>query len=379
MNTQHEFHPIANIFPMMSPEEFAALRDDIQQNGLLEPVWLHPDGRIVDGRNRYKACVELGIEPLYRTWSGEGSITAFVVSLNLHRRHLSTEQRATVAVKMLPMLEAEAKERQAHGMTAPGKTLVKKTSQAFDKSRQQAAAATGTNQVYVSDAKRIHETAPDVFDMMASGSVNMPAAKQLADLPENERKEIFAQHTNESGKIKGPDVQRYIEAKRPHVANNSGNNEWYTPREYIAAAYAVLGEIDLDPASSEAANTVVRAKRIFTADEDGLSQKWAGRVWMNPPYASNLIGQFTKKLSEDYADGVIEEAIVLVNNATETGWFQSMLEHCAAVCFPRSRVKFWKPDGETGAPLQGQAILYFGCNAKLFSSSFADIGKTLYV
>lgn len=107
-----EFHEVANIFPMMQGEEFDALKADIDTNGLREPIWLHQDGRIIDGRNRYLACCDLGIEPQYRTWNGAGSLVAFVVSLNLHRRHLTPMQRAGVAVDILPMLEAEAKERQ---------------------------------------------------------------------------------------------------------------------------------------------------------------------------------------------------------------------------------------------------------------------------
>jgi hypothetical protein len=84
-----EFHEVANIFPMMQGEEFDALKADIAANGLREPIWLHPDGRIIDGRNRYRACCELSIEPEYHTWNGSGSLVSFVVSLNLHRRHLT--------------------------------------------------------------------------------------------------------------------------------------------------------------------------------------------------------------------------------------------------------------------------------------------------
>lgn len=97
-----EFHPVANIFPLMEGVSFTELVEDIRQLGLREPVVLHPDGRIVDGRNRYRACVEAGIEPAYRTWdeSIQGDLVAFVLSLNLRRRHLDEAQRAIVAGKI---------------------------------------------------------------------------------------------------------------------------------------------------------------------------------------------------------------------------------------------------------------------------------------
>ena len=167
--------------------------------------------------------------------------------------------------------------------------------------------------------------------------------------------------------------------KKPHVSNNSGNNEWYTPPQYIAAARAVLGTIDLDPASSDVANLTVGAETYYTIENDGLSRRWNGRVWMNPPYATKLIDKFSKKLVKHFTRGDVIEAIVLVNNATETTWFQGMLIHAAAVCFISRRVKFIDMNGEpSGAPLQGQAILYFGNNKALFAEAFTQFGKVLY-
>jgi phage N-6-adenine-methyltransferase len=165
---------------------------------------------------------------------------------------------------------------------------------------------------------------------------------------------------------------------KPHVSQNSGNNEWYTPPEFIEAARMVLGEFTLDPASSEIANQTVKALQIFTADDDGLSQEWPiGTIWMNPPYAQPLMGQFAEKFASEVKRG--SSGIVLVNNATETAWFQTLASECSAVCFPKSRIKFLDIDGNLkGTPLQGQAILYFGLDANAFFNNFSCFGSVFY-
>ena len=169
-------------------------------------------------------------------------------------------------------------------------------------------------------------------------------------------------------------VQQVTTKKKAHVSNNSGNNEWYTPPKYLDSARVVMGCIDLDPASSIIANERVQAGSIFTAEEDGLQQDWFGNIWMNPPYAQPLIQHFCEKLTtEDY-----DQAIVLVNNATETKWGNTLLSVCTAVCFPKGRIRFVAPDGRIGdAPLQGQMIVYIGCNIEKFINEFSKYGVCL--
>ncbi|HEV3005049.1 MAG TPA: hypothetical protein VGX78_11340 [Pirellulales bacterium] len=94
-----EFHPLADVFPLMSPRELDELAADIAAYGQREPIYLY-EGMILDGRNRYNACLKAGLKPCVRPWDGEGDPVAFVVSMNLHRRHLDDSQRALAAGKL---------------------------------------------------------------------------------------------------------------------------------------------------------------------------------------------------------------------------------------------------------------------------------------
>jgi ParB-like chromosome segregation protein Spo0J len=98
VNQELEYHPLADLFPLMEGEEFAELVADIRANGLQQPIW-HYEGKILDGRNRYRACIEAGIPTKYHIYSGTDPLS-FVVSLNMKRRHLTDSQRAMIADKI---------------------------------------------------------------------------------------------------------------------------------------------------------------------------------------------------------------------------------------------------------------------------------------
>jgi hypothetical protein len=95
VNEPLQFQPAANLFPLLDDADLAALAADIKEHGLLEPIWMLDD-KILDGRNRYRACQKAGVEPKFQKWTG-GDPIAFVLSTNLIRRHLNTSQRAMVA------------------------------------------------------------------------------------------------------------------------------------------------------------------------------------------------------------------------------------------------------------------------------------------
>jgi hypothetical protein len=203
--------------------------------------------------------------------------------------------------------------------------------------------------------------------------------RKLAAMPEEEFDRYLADARQDQES--GVSTARILRGNhRPFVGNNSGQYEWYTPEEYLDAARAVLGAIDLDPASTAEANETVRAARFYTAADDGPADgnPWAGRVWLNPPYSHPEIDRFSERLCRERDAGTVTAALVLVNNGTETGWFQSMATRSAAVCFPLGRLGgeggFWHPIRGYAAPLQGQAVLYLGDEVAAFVREFGRFG-----
>jgi hypothetical protein len=186
-----DFHPAADIFPMLEGDEFDAFVQDIKEHGLKEPIVTYK-GKIIDGRNRFKACRELNIKPIYTEWDGEGTITEMVVSLNLHRRHLSTNQRAMLGVKIQESLRGEAKDRMMAGVANPSK----KSHEGPNESRSSArtAAIVKTSAFPVEKAAIVCDHGiPELIEAVQADQVAVHNAAEIARLPKDEQRTIVAQ------------------------------------------------------------------------------------------------------------------------------------------------------------------------------------------
>ena len=157
----------------------------------------------------------------------------------------------------------------------------------------------------------------------------------------------------------------------PRLSRRSANEEWNTPADVLAFVQAVLGQIDLDPASSHHAQITVGAQMYFTKEQNSLDKPWLGRVFLNPPYTRGVVELFAEKLVHEYSVARrVTEAIWLCNNSTDTAWFHTLASHAGAILFPRGRIGYYGTDASgaatRGKPLQGQAIMYFGSRATTF-------------
>lgn len=184
--SDRQYHEVANLFPLMQGEEYEGLKADIKANGLLEPVWLHPDNHtIVDGRNRHRACVDLDIAPKFRYWDGKGSLVSFVVSLNLKRRHLNESQRAMVASKIANMGKGNPTGANQYSGGNGSIELIP---------QEKAAEILNVGVASVKRAKVVQEYGtPELVAAVESGRVAVSAAAVIAQAPPREQVVIVAQ------------------------------------------------------------------------------------------------------------------------------------------------------------------------------------------
>lgn len=176
----------------------------------------------------------------------------------------------------------------------------------------------------------------------------------------------------------------YVGSKPGQATESARDSDrWFTPLEYIQMAMAVMGTIDLDPYSCDSANTKIGAKKYFDLNRDALEHSWfeePGTVFMNPPYGRGLIESAADRFLKHWHGGQISQGIVLVNNATETKWFQSLLGSSTALCLPNRRIAFINDDGKNiSSNTRGQAFFYFGARDGEFKRVFGTIGAVLCV
>ena len=217
------FHPVANLFPLLEGPEYQSLKEDIQAQGLRCPVLTY-QGQIIDGRNRYRACRELGIEPKSQEWDGQGSLVDCVLSLNQCRRHLNESQRAMVAARLKSLFEKEAQKRMLAGKAAPDPALNAEEGGKGEAAAQAAARLNvGRDSVYKAQKVLQHGT-PALQRAVDSGQVSVSAAADLTDLSKEEQEQAVAGGT-EVMAAKAKEVrQNKPDHQRQEAENCNGEN-----------------------------------------------------------------------------------------------------------------------------------------------------------
>lgn len=196
---KYETHPAADLFPMMETEAIKRLAADIKEHGLRDPVVMHED-KVLDGRNRLKACDVAKVKPRFVEWfnlldeagdqNENPSPVEWVLSRNLHRRHLTESQRAMVAAASLPMLKEEAKERSGTRTDLRANLPTGEAGRARDKAAELASVSPRS---VAHAAKVVEKAIPELADAVRSGEVAVSTAAAIADEPEEVQRELVAE------------------------------------------------------------------------------------------------------------------------------------------------------------------------------------------
>lgn len=231
----YEFHPLANLFPLIEGAEFEALVADIKANGVREPVILH-DGKILDGRNRYKAAASAGVDVPTKNYEGTDPM-GFVWSLNFHRRHLNESQRSIAAAKMREHISLNLDSGDSTAAAAKlanvSRASVAMAVKVLKDAAPEVVSAVERGEVAVSDAAKIVARPPEeqraIMEKAQETSRNLVAAARRVDI-EKQREEI------ESGAVELPiGVFEVISIDPPWPYRDGEEQPDYDPKGHRAS------------------------------------------------------------------------------------------------------------------------------------------------
>ena len=216
MKKDLQFHDLANIYPL-NTELIEELADDIRERGQIDAISLF-DGKIIDGRTRYKACLLASVEPVCEDVYPEDPV-AFVLSKNSKRRHLKASQLATVADKARAYYDEQAKERQkaSGGDKKSDNAKIgsgKKTITDKQTARDAVGAAVGVSGSLVDKAKKVREKGvPELYKAVEEGRMSVSRAAELT-----EEAEATQRHEAESAEFSGGRFRSKPQKKKPKKA-----------------------------------------------------------------------------------------------------------------------------------------------------------------
>ena len=313
------YKPLVDL-PPLSVEDCEGLQASIAVSGVVVPIVVWPKGKtkfIIDGSYRKKIADELGYEcpELVRSDLTEEEARVMARALNLARRQLDREQKRKIIADQLQ----ETPDRSARWIA---------------------------KMLGVSD-----HTVASIRDELCSTA-------QFAQLD----------------RLVGQDGKSRPSCSLSTALDRPVNHERYTPPELTTMVRRVLGEIDLDPASSREANKVVNAKSFFTKQTDGLKKRWHGRVFLNPPFDD--WPTWVAKLDGEIAAGRVKQAVVI--GPANISAFRLLLARGGLLAVPDERPKYYNPhDDRLIDPPFGSLICYVGGNGKRFLAVFGASGMIL--
>lgn len=304
-----KIHKAAKAIPEMLPDEYASLKADIESRGLIAPIETL-NGQLLDGRHRFRACKELGIEPDTVEVALNGMSPAeYVWSVNGIRRHLTPSQRAAVAVELLPELKKAAGERQkelgrTHGEDPSGKISGR------GESRDEAAALVGVNPHYVSDAQKLKAESPEAFQAVRAGRATLTQAKRdTTEAKREAKREVNAAKAMDTTPIESLEgVFSTLLIDPPWAWNDEGdvNQMGRAKPDYGTMTIGQLTAMPIAPLAADDAHIYCWVTNRSLPKVFGLLEAWRFRyiallTWPKPSFG---MGNYFRGQTEHIAFGV---------------------------------------------------------------------------
>ena len=230
-------HPSAEIFPLMATAEFDALVADIKQNGQLEPIVTY-NNMILDGRHRYKACLLIGRKPNTTEWSGIGSPEAFVISMNMRRRHLTASQRAIIAAK-LPTFGHGGNRSLKQAANLPLAISQKKAAEMVNVSERSVRLAVTV----------VAKCVPELVQAVERGDIAMSKAATFTELPKERQAEIATAGRRQANKTARRIKQNKAAKQRRKQTDDQEHHEDRhagLDQPVLAETYVSAGDREID-------------------------------------------------------------------------------------------------------------------------------------
>lgn len=243
------------VMPPLTADEYNELKADIANRGVMVPIEYDEHGNVLDGHHRIQICAELGImdfPKVIRTGMTEVEKRTHARKLNMARRQLNREQKQELIREQLRETPEKSDRQIARELGVD-----KNTVNARRVEMESGGEIHHLDTTVGADGKQYpRQVEHRPFDLLP--------ATTMWEAESQERAHTALEFSHE------PTEPEH----RPHVTNNSGCNEWYTPEKYLDLAREVLDEIDLDPASCVFANETVKARLFYSEDDDGLTKPW---------------------------------------------------------------------------------------------------------
>ena len=364
-------HPLAKLFPLIFGDEFERLVDDMCAHGLRRPILVTGETMIVDGRNRLRAAVQADIRPVFETLPPDANLFSVIVSENVLRRQMNKGQLAMVAALIRQVHSASADRGNVSGAMARVPT------------QEELAAGLTVSVAYVRTAERLLESDPDsalqvywgkqalskAYELCkppaqpvggvgrstetatGPGSTERNVQRRKSDEPSGSRNTALVDSTSRdenpqdtqapatvgknaplpmpvpSADGSAQPAHALAAATKPRPDEAGHSTESMVPRVVLESVRLILGDVDLDPCSSEAAQKRVAAGEGDSAARVGLSRPWGGNVFVYPP--AGRVDAFAQKLTAEMVRGNVQRAAFLGPADLRPDWAVRLLQATA--------------------------------------------------